>query len=296
MSFEEIRSVFRQLSQWLGPHSLGIGGGEPFLRSDIFQILDMAARFDIRTSFVTNASLLTEERIKKLHSTPLEHISLSLNHLDPEKHDFTRGVKGHAKKIFEAIPLLNIPDRKFRLTISTILMGFNFENVPELIMWAEKQALDGVTLQVLYYETGSAKYEQGWYENSPFWEKSPEKINRLMDTLIEMKNKGAKLINTIQQLEFMRSYLLEPENCLDLPCRVGVANFDIEPDGTVLLCDVMPPIGNIRKTPPGEIWRGREAYMRRIDIRSCTRNCRIKTCNFRKPLMTILKERIGIKT
>ncbi|MBI1291284.1 radical SAM protein [bacterium] len=301
LSLDEMVRLLTQLREWLGPYQIGLTGGEPFLRPEIFDLMRHAARLGVRLGTVNNGSLLPPRRIEELREVvdrpdnPLDVISFSLNHLDPAKHDKTRGVTGSADKVFKAIDALNYPGRPFRLTISTIVMGYNLDSLPDLVRWAREKGLDGVTFQIYYFQSGNDEYVPGWFRNDPFWDDDREKIDRGIDELIALRRQGAPITNLAQHLEMMRGYLKDPEARIDIPCRVGIANFDVEPNGDVRLCDVMKTVGNIRETHPREIWAGVLAAERRREIHGCEAVCRIKTCNFRKPLTAIALEQLGVR-
>ena len=292
LTLDEMVALAGQLREWLGPFMLGLTGGEPFLRPEIFDLLDACDRLGIQATTVNNGSLLPPRRVERLLATPIHLVSFSLNHLDPAKHDETRGVAGGAEKIFRAIEQLNVPGRRFKLTLSTILMGWNIDHLPDLVRWAEDQGLDNVTFQILYFESGNDDYEPGWFKKSPFWDEDAAKINRGMDRLLEMKRAGAAISNSEAQMEAMRRYLLDPEGPQTVPCRVGIANLDIEPNGDVRLCDVMDKVGNVREQHPREIWTSALSRQRRVEIHGCDKACRIKTCNFRQPLGEIARRQL----
>ncbi|MDX2174959.1 MAG: radical SAM protein [Candidatus Sumerlaeia bacterium] len=295
----EIVALMDKLRAWLGPHAMVFAGGEPFLRPDILQLYRAAAERGIQVLTVTNGSLLPEPRVKELRelastaTNPVHTISVSLNHLDRAKHDETRGVDFSAERIHRCVEQLNYPGRPFQLTLSTILMGFNIDHAGDMVRWVRERGLDGVTFQILYFESGNAAYEPRWYEQSPFWDNDADKINRGMDELEKLKRDGWPIRNPLDQLRWMRQYLLDPEQPIAIPCRVGVSHFDIDPNGDVRLCDVMEPVGNVRQSPPDAIWAGAEAARRRKEIHGCGAQCRIKSCNFRRPLGEVLRERLG---
>jgi MoaA/NifB/PqqE/SkfB family radical SAM enzyme len=299
LTLDELRHLLRRLREWLGPFQIGLTGGEPFLRPDVFDVIRECAALGIRVATVTNGSLFPPRRVEELleiasrADNPIEVISLSLNHLDPVKHNSTRGVENSAQKILEAIGQLNQPGRRFRLTLSTILMGYNLDHAPDMVRWVSSHGLDGITFQILYFESGNDGYAPGWYRQSPFWDSDHDKIDRGIDELARMKRSGLPVANTVEQLEWMRRYLMDPEAPIDIPCRVGVANFDIEPNGDVCLCDVMAPVGNVRVLHPRDLWQGGIARQRRVEIHRCDKACRIKTCNFRKPLTAIASEQLS---
>lgn len=292
LTLDEMIVLLRQLREWLGAYMIQLTGGEPFLRPEIFDLLDEAGRLGITVTTVNNGSLLPPRRIEQLRKAPIDLVSFSLNHLDPARHDETRGVDGSARKIFDAIDQLNLTGRPFKLTLSTILMGYNIDHAPDMVRWVREKGLDAITFQILYFESGNDDYVPGWYKSSPFWDDDSEKINRGMDALIDLKRRGFPITNSIAQMEYMRRYLLDPEGPQTVPCKVGVANLDIEPNGDVRLCDVMDPVGNIREVHPREIWHSALATQRRREIHGCDAACRIKTCNFRQPLAEIARRQL----
>jgi len=292
MSLDEMKRVMGELREWLGPFVLGFTGGEPFLRPEIFELLDEAGRLGIETTTVNNGSLLPPRRIEQLKKTPINQVSFSLNHLEPAMHDETRGFPGSAERILRAVDELNEPGRKYRLTISTILMGWNLEHLPKMVEWVAEKGLDGITFQILYFESGNDDYEPGWFKKSPYWESDASKVERGMDRLIAMRREGWPISNSPEQMEYMRRYLLDPEGPQTVPCRVGVANLDIEPNGDVRLCDVMETVGNVRDAHPRDIWASAVARQRRVEIHGCDKACRIKTCNFRQPLGDIARRQL----
>lgn len=292
LTLDEMVRLLGQLREWLGPFQLGLTGGEPFLRPEIFDLLRAAGDLGIETMTVNNGSLLPPRRIEQLRETPISLVSFSLNHLDPAAHDETRGVEGSADKIFRAIDQLNYDGRHFKLTLSTILMGFNIDHLPKMVEWVDERGLDAVTFQILYFESGNDDYEPGWYKKSPFWDEDADKINAGMDVLVTLKRGGAPITNSEAQLEAMRRYLLDPEGPQTTPCKVGVANLDIEPNGDVRLCDVMDKVGNVRDSHPRDIWHSVVARERRREIHGCGAACRIKTCNYRQPLAEIARRQL----
>ncbi len=298
LSLDEMKRLLAQLREWLGPFQLGLTGGEPFLRNEIFDLIRECDRLGIKAMTVTNGSLLPPRRIEQvlevaaLPTRPLDLISFSLNHLDPAKHNETRGSDNSAQKIFAAIEQLNLPGRPYRMGINAILMGYNIDHAPEMVRWVAEHGLDGITFQILYFESGNSDYEPGWFTKSPYWDSDGGKIDRGIDALIALKRARAPITNSIEQMEWMRRYLKDPEAPIDIPCKVGVAHFDIDANGDVRLCDTMAAIGSVRSSHPRDIWTGNAARGRREEIHACEAACRIKSCNFRRPLSTILAERL----
>jgi len=72
-----------------GASFFGITGGEPFLRKDLFEVLDYATAKGLNTSIITDGRLLTEEIIQKIIKNKTK-ISISIDG-GPQTNDVIRG-------------------------------------------------------------------------------------------------------------------------------------------------------------------------------------------------------------
>ncbi len=75
---------------------LCIGGGEPLLYKDIFEVIEGLSKLDIHTVVVTNGSLFSYENCNKIINAGVNHIDFSIDSFS-EKHNKMRGLP----KLFE---------------------------------------------------------------------------------------------------------------------------------------------------------------------------------------------------
>ncbi|NQT90749.1 MAG: radical SAM protein [Candidatus Omnitrophica bacterium] len=90
---EDIISALDECRQ-LGMSSVKLTGGEPFIRSDIFQLLDYLKNNKISVAVETNGTLIGEEEARALKHAGAGHISVSIDGPDADTHEALRGVKG----------------------------------------------------------------------------------------------------------------------------------------------------------------------------------------------------------
>jgi len=76
LSLGEIKSLINDLSQ-MGVYVLGLVGGEPILRDDIFDILNYARSKNLATSISTNGTLIDRNMAKKFKESEIGEISVS---------------------------------------------------------------------------------------------------------------------------------------------------------------------------------------------------------------------------
>ncbi len=128
LSLKEAKSLLSEL--WYnGTTMLNLSGGEPFLRSDIFEILDFAQKFE-DIVITTNGTLLNEEKCKKLSTYKNIKLSISLDGLE-ETHDKFRRKKGAFRKVIDTLPILN--KYKIRYAIKYTLSKETAKDAVELL-------------------------------------------------------------------------------------------------------------------------------------------------------------------
>jgi len=276
-----IRSI-KKLRDWLGPFRLDISGGEPFLRKDMFEIVDFCDKNEVRIVVTTNATLLDSKIIEKLSHVNSLTLNISIDGAAPETHDYLRNKRGVYEKVMDVLLEFKKNKRSCYLTMATILMGYNMEEITPLIkrLIVDRMA-DAVNFQALDHSF-HAPYYAGWFRKNILWPTEDKKENFLsvMDGIIRIKKAGAPIYNSIEQLTAMRDYFSDPEQAIKTNCNTGNVNFIMNPNGDVLLCWNMPPIGNILEASPERIWESPLAGERRKQISRCTRTCRILNCNY----------------
>jgi MoaA/NifB/PqqE/SkfB family radical SAM enzyme len=91
-----------------------------------------------------------------------------------------------------------------------------------------------------------------------------------VQSLIQLKRRGLPIRNSYAQLDAMIPYFRDPDSLRvsvqshtahqKKPLCAALTNMQINPNGDVLACYGMPPVGNIRETPIREIWESRPAW------------------------------------
>ncbi|MBF0154792.1 MAG: radical SAM protein [Magnetococcales bacterium] len=86
----------------LGIIHVNLTGGEPTLRKDLLEVIRACQPKRIVVSLVTNALLLTRQKMADMKEAGLNTIQISLDSADPEEHDHLRGVPGCYNKVIQA--------------------------------------------------------------------------------------------------------------------------------------------------------------------------------------------------
>lgn len=281
LNTQEIKKIIYDLRSWLGTFSINFAGGEPFIRKDTIEIIDYCTKNNIETNVTTNATLINKEVAKRILNSGLRTINISLDSIEPETHDYLRNKRGTFDKVMKAIRYLNTEDKKLCIVIATVLMKQNYKKIKDLTNFVKDNNLNGIILQPLFQNFGT-EYAPHWYKDSEFWPHNAKSIKQTINKLIKDKNKreGSLLINSIKQLELLKSYFKDPNQKTKLKCKVGFKNFCINECGDALLCFWLPPIGNLLQEKPEKLWCSLEAKKRREQIENCSRNCKLLNCHF----------------
>jgi MoaA/NifB/PqqE/SkfB family radical SAM enzyme len=288
-------AALQRLRDWLGPYHLSLSGGEPLLRADVYDLIDFAHARGITTNLMTNGWLVDAHVARRLVAAGLDNLTFSLNALDAETHDRTRGMPGsHARLvagIAHAQAARAAAGRHMTVCLNTIVAPATAAGLPALVRWATAQGLDAVGLQPLVdvalyqpYRAPDAPAGSGAPGDRPLWAGDPREIADAIAGLIALKAAGFPILATERQLRLIGALLLDPQSTPATPCYVGVNDLLVDPYGGVRLCYAMEPIGDIRADAPAAIWHSPVAVRLRAQVRACRKGCRLLNCNYQPSL------------
>jgi [mycofactocin precursor peptide]-tyrosine decarboxylase / 3-amino-5-[(4-hydroxyphenyl)methyl]-4,4-dimethylpyrrolidin-2-one synthase len=106
---------------------VNIGGGEPTVRRDFWQLVDYAVSHRVGVKFSTNGSRITPERAIKLANTAYVDVQVSLDGATPEVNDAIRGPGSYRTAVTAMERLANAGFKGFKLSVVVTR-----ENVPQL--------------------------------------------------------------------------------------------------------------------------------------------------------------------
>jgi len=122
MALYKIKNVLRQLAE-AGTFFLVISGGEPFVRKDVFEILQYARDLTFSVKLKTNGILIREKEAERLRDLGIEGVQISVYSHRPEVHDAITKVKGSLARTIRAITYLR--SRGLKVTVANVLMQGN---------------------------------------------------------------------------------------------------------------------------------------------------------------------------
>jgi radical SAM protein with 4Fe4S-binding SPASM domain len=267
--------------------SINFSGGEPLLRKDLLDILEIASEMNFGIRLSTNGLLLDNDFLTKLKNLDVYCIQISLDGLEDTHNEF-RGVKGGYKKAVESLRLCS--ENGFYTTMSTMIIKQNLHEISDLIKIA-------VSLGVSSFKLNSFMPVGRGRKSSQQLHVSKDELRDLCKELSSHSKKYGGLINL--QLNPLFPWLLENNYSKPLirginsetriRCSAGQTNLVISPDGTVYSCPYLTqfPLGNILEKPLRAIWndnssilgRFRNLYQSQLEGKCKECPCVPKHCN-----------------
>ena len=126
---EEALSLLDQIAEIAKPIII-LTGGEPLLRSDIFDITRHGTRLGLRMVMALNGTLVTEKIARQLADSGIQRISVSIDGASAETHDRFRQVKGAFEGTLRGIELIKNAGLEFQ--INTTITKTNLDQIPAI--------------------------------------------------------------------------------------------------------------------------------------------------------------------
>jgi MoaA/NifB/PqqE/SkfB family radical SAM enzyme len=244
---------------------LWFSGGEPTLRSDLEDIIDLfVSKNGVRhINLPTNG--LKPRRIYEIVERSLRtnprlqlHVNIALDGLK-DYHDTMRGVPGNFEKAIESARMLRGLKPVFRhrleVHINTVLTRDNLDEVHPLAEWVLSEKLvDGHYFNLI---RGNAK-------DPALKEVTREKLRQLYPQIADIQKRYAdrlitdrnRLIRWLKRMAYVGTLTfhhrtqfanLEGHSAWSMPCTAGETSAVIDFDGRVRACEMREPVADLRK-------------------------------------------------
>ena len=227
-----------------------LSGGEPLLRDDLAVIARHASSRGATVVIGTNGTLLTEPRIRALRDAGVTGFAVSVDSLDPRRHDNFRHGRGALAATTEALARLR--EHRLDFIVQTTATKGNRHEIGALVEWAADQGAVSFNLYFLVPTGRGARLA----------DLEPIVQEELLAELVEHHTRflGRMMVRAKCAPQFMRHvHRAAPESpMLNYPtrCPCGVQYCRITPDGKLTPCPYVPTAaGDLRRQSFGEIWQ-----------------------------------------
>lgn len=293
MSIEDWQKALLDLEEFIGGgYHVEFSGGEPYLKKGFLALVEFCHQHGLKWGVTTNGAAFSSEKIvaATVAAHPL-NVNISIDSMRPDVHDYSRGIPGSLDRIVNGISRLRAAREAagldFPIIIKPVVHRLNFRDLPGMVRWIQEIGATAINFQPVDRWTAET-YNELWIDDP----RDLADLHQVRDELIALKRKGAPVMNSELLLRaWDRHFLEQPAPEEYRPCRVGMRNYFIRPDGEVEVCWYYKPIGNVRNSSAREIWHGEEARQRRKETVDCDSLC-LFTCLSQKTLVD--KVRMGL--
>jgi len=208
-SFEFLSKILKEAGEMKVETVDLTGGGEPFIRKDIIQLMRLVKRCGMKGTITTNSTLIKKSDVEKIVEMKWDEIKFSLDGSSPKVNDYIRG-KGTFNKVLKCIKMFREIKKKKSSSYPSLRLCFtitktNLTDIPNYIKLAKKLKINDISFSALFE----------WESNKEFWlEKNKKKeLLEILKKGLEISKKEGIKTNLEPIIKFGVWEHLEPKFC-----------------------------------------------------------------------------------
>jgi len=277
LSTAELKKTIDDIAK-VGPETMIVlTGGEPLLRPDIEELAVHASALGLMVVVGSNGLTLTRQRVQSLQKAGVAGIGLSIDSLDPKRHDEFRGRKGAWLKTMQAIDACKAEGLAFQIHFS--VTDHTAHEIDDMISFAKEC---GALVLNVFFLVCTGRGEK-------YTDISIVNYDRVLERVVEAAHDEKQLMVRAKCApHFKRLALkLDPQWPITMAhgyeaggCIAGTRYARVTPEGEVTPCPFMETSGgSVRKEGFAEIWNNAEVF---TQLRNLKLEGRCGLCEFQK--------------
>ena len=254
LTFSEVRDVIEEVAEtikiWTSTYdinyitSYSITGGEPFLRRDLFDIIEEINRKNIYVYILSNGTLIDRNIADRLSCLGIKGVQVSVE--GPEDiHDKIRGKGSYARAMLGVERLL---DAQIEVTLNSTLSKLNADFIGDLISLASNAGVQRLGFSRLV-PSGSGKELINEMIDA-------NRIREIYESLYSIRVRGLDIVTGDPVASCGDVKINSSSGCtMSGGCAAGLSGLTIRPDGTINPCRRLNiSLGNIREDSLRDVW------------------------------------------
>lgn len=269
LSTEEARAMIDGIAR-AGFRVMIFSGGEPLMRPDIYDLVAYAASRGLHPVFGTNGTLIDGETAVRLKKSGARAMGISVDSLDPGKHDRFRGLENAHELTLRGIEACKRAGLAFQL--HTTVVDWNRDEICAISDFA--QDIGAIAHYVFFLiPVGRGEFIQ---ETALQVKENEELLRALMrksrELSIDVKPTCAPQFTRVARQ-------LGVETRFERGCLAGLTYCVVGSEGIVRPCAYMTEdAGDVRKRPFDEIWKSSPVFEK---LRTQAYSGACGTCDYR---------------
>jgi len=262
LSTDECRKVIDDIAGFAPDSMVILTGGEPLLRRDILPIIRYANERKLWVVVGTNGVSITPTLARLLKDEGVRGLALSLDALDPDRHDGFRRVRGAWENTVRGAKILAEVELPF--IVQTTVGKHNIEELGRIADFAHDEM--GARVWNLYFlvQTGRGEFVS---------DIEPEEYDGVLAELsrIQKQYQSKMVVNAKCAPHYVKQLYAEDPDSPFLKtfsagaggCPAGSHYMGIRPNGDVTPCPYLPVFGgSLRRASLSELWESSEPFVR----------------------------------
>lgn len=268
LNLDEIEQLSNVLDK-LGVGVIILTGGEPFLRTDLPEIIKIFSRRKFEVRLQTNGVLATEEKVKEVINAGLKDVTISLDTLDPKKQDCICNSKNVWYKIINSLALFSqyLPEKGSMSMINTVVSKINIKEIPQVVKFTTKIGFYNSIIPI-HLSTTPGFILRKEAQALAFTQKDFLDIEKIYSILTKMKKLGYNVHNTYKFLEESVEFLKYKK--IYWECDSPYLYFSISPQGYFLPCLDLSGAKSMLDSDFIQVYKSKEFQQKiRKQVKSC---------------------------
>ncbi len=259
LTIDEIEKIFKSMGH---VYLFNVSGGEPFLRKDLSQIIELACRhltpgiIHIPTNAIAVDTVERETKkildiIKRINPHIQLTIKPSLDHAG-ERHDDIRGVKGNYIRVIDLFNRLKGMKEEYpnlHVELGTVISSWNVNDIEEISRFAMAMEPDSYRNEIAEKRAEMFNMEEPVTPGVDSYKKAVDQFIK------EIKGRKGDLSffqrinNAFRLVYYYLAIRIMEENRQVIPCYAGISNAHMSPYGDIWPCCTLgydKSMGNLR--------------------------------------------------
>jgi radical SAM protein with 4Fe4S-binding SPASM domain len=250
LSLDQLDDLFTQMAA-IGSFRLGLTGGEPLLRRDLFDIIDLATDHGLHPCVTTNGLLITEATARAFGARDLVWLNVSLEGATAGSNDAVRG-SGTFERVLDKLVILR---EHARFTLAFTITSANAHEVDACAALAEQVGASSAVFRPLY-PVGVARRHLDLMPT----------FDQYSDALETLATAESPAGYDLHQIDPFSPAVREDTQAIthtNLGCGAGNLVCSISVSGDINPCSFLGPsfnAGNVTKQPLAELWHHSKGF------------------------------------
>jgi radical SAM protein with 4Fe4S-binding SPASM domain len=276
LTWEDAKRLAKEIID-LKPPYITLDGGEPLMRNDLFDLLELFADGGLKTYLITNGTKLDDQIIERLSNLGVK-LMISIDGATKNTYE---GIRKGANFEYVIRQAKSCGEHQILKAILTTMMRPNFRELPKLIEEARNDGAD----QIIFI--GLKPVRKASYKDLLL---RPQEYLEAFRSIVDSKGELEMYVDEPFFIPVVKELGLSWDegwsetgivSGQDFGCIFGRYLF-IEPNGEVKPCTFSPiSYGNIKDRPLVEIWKDMKSsdFLHKI-WNSASRKGKCKTCKY----------------